>query len=295
MAKPFYEIVDELPTGGMTVMALKGLDFIIPGEWNNLVGFENTIREVTGEDDQELIQTIGDRAVRLFNDKSQGYQNALWLYQTVDSASSALGTAAIANKIGESISFLGFLQNITPKPDKAQSIDLAMKLVVEIVAFCQINGIPGDSIGDFLGSVGDYSGESIMRLAALICFDGLLPLGNEFLGKGLDIISGLTPNDLQENQTFKAVSPLIPGGNPAGQLGFITQSFDSMKGWMGGFVSDHNLSVNGVLGNVRKFVDVSDDKLEYLGAFFDVSTNYYYHTGVQTIARRLIDRAYAEI
>ncbi|HEY9702391.1 MAG TPA: hypothetical protein V6C58_08090, partial [Allocoleopsis sp.] len=97
------------------------------------------------------------------------------------------------------------------------------------------------------------------------------------------------------NQTFKAVSPLIPGGNTAGQLGFITQSFDSMKGWMGNFVSSHNITVNGVLGNLRKFVDVSDDKLEYLGAYFDVSTNYYYHTGVQTIARRLIDRAYAEI
>jgi len=40
---------------------------------------------------------------------------------------------------------LGF-KPITPKADKAQTIDLSLKLVAELVAFCQINGIPGDSI-----------------------------------------------------------------------------------------------------------------------------------------------------
>jgi len=32
-----------------------------------------------------------------------------------------------------------------------------------------------------------------------------------------------------------------------------------------------------------------------LAAFLDMTTNYYEHTGTQTIARRLINRAYAEI
>ena len=154
MSKPIYELVDELPTGGLTVMALKSLDFVIPGQWENLVGFDNTIRTVTGETDESLIQQIGERAVTLFNDKSQGYQRALWLYETVDSASGLLGTAALANRIGQD-TFLGFLKNITPKPEKAQSIDLCVKLVTELVAFCQINGIPGDSIGDFLAALAD--------------------------------------------------------------------------------------------------------------------------------------------
>ncbi len=170
-----FELVDELPTGGLTVMALRSLDFAVPGQWDNLVGFTNTIRAVTGEADEALIQQIGDRAVYLFNDKSQGYQRALWLYQTVDSAATALGYAAAANKVGESISFLGFLDKLTPKPERAQTIDLGVKLVTELVAFCQINGIPGDSIGDFLSALGDYSGESLMRMAALVCFDGLIP------------------------------------------------------------------------------------------------------------------------
>jgi hypothetical protein len=295
VSKSIFQLVDELPTGGLTVMALRSLDFAVPGEWQNLVGFTNTIRAVTGETDEELIQQIGDRAVYLFNDKSQGYQRALWLYQTVDSASSALGAAALANKVGESVSFLSFLSNLTPKAEKAQTIDLTVKLVVELVAFCQINGIPGDSIGDFLASLGDYSGESLMRMAALVCFDGLIPLGPDFIQKALSSVSSMGPQELEQNQTFKGVKDLIPGGNSAGQLGFITQSFDSVSGWMSNFVASRNLTPQNVVQNLSKFIDIAEDKLDYLGAFLDVSTNYYEHTGIQTLARRLIERAVAEI
>lgn len=295
MSKAIYELVDELPTGGLTVMALRSLDFVIPGQWQNLTGFENTIRTVTGETDEGLIQQIGDRAVTLFNDKSEGYQRALWLYQTVDSASGALGTAALANRVGQDVSFLGFLQNLTPKPEKAQSIDLCVKLVVELVAFCQINGIPGDSIGDFLAALKDYGGESLMRMAALVCFDGLIPLGSDFALKGLSTIKSLTPSDLENNQTFKGVSALIPGGNPMGQLGFITQSFESVQGWMQDFVASHNLTPENVINHLEQFVEISRDKLDYLGAFLDMYAKYYEHTGIQTLARRLIERAVAEI
>lgn len=294
MSKPIYELVDELPTGGLTVMALRSLDFVVPGQWNNLVGFVPTIRAVTGETDEDLIQQIGDRAVALFNDKSQGYQTALWLYDTVDSASGMLGTAALANRIGQD-TFLGFLKNITPKPERAQSIDLSVKLVAEVVAFCQINGIPGDSLGDFLAALADYSGESLMRMAALVCFDGLIPLGAGFTQNVLNTIGGMSPSELEGNQTFKGIREAIPGGNAAGQLAFIQESFNSTKGWMDNFVSSNNLTQQGLVSNLSKFVEISSDKLDYLGAFLDMSVKYYRHTGVQTLARRLIERAVAEI
>ena len=295
MSKPIFELVDELPTSGTTVKALNTLDFIVPGQWQNLTGFTNTIRAVTGETDESLIQAIGERAVYLYNDESQGYQRAMWLYQTVDNAAGALGAAALANKVGQDISFLGFLSNLTPKPEKLQSLDLCVKLVVELVAFCQINGIPGDSIGDFLAALGDYSGESLMRMAALVSFDGLIPLGGDFIQKGLSTISQTTPDELEKNQSFKSVKPLIPGGDSAGQLNFIGQSFDSVKGWMGDFVSSRNLTQQTLLDRVRGVVDVSADKLDYVGAFLDVAVKYYTHTGTQTLARRLVERAVAEI
>jgi len=294
VSKPIFEIVDELPKGGLTVTALHTLDFAIPGQWNNLVGFDNTIRAVTGETDESLIQQIGERAVALYNDKSQGYQRALWLYETVESGSGLLGTAALANRIGQD-TFLGFLKNITPKPEKAQSIDLCVKLVTELVAFCQINGIPGDSIGDFLAALGDYSGESLMRMAALACFDGVIPLGPEFAGKALNFFDSTSPKELEGNQTYKSVQELIPGNGADAKKGFITQSFDSAKSWMTNFVASNNITQQGLMGKLKGFIDFTDDKADYLGALLDMNVKYYRHTGVQTLARRLVERAVAEI
>lgn len=296
MSKSIFELVDSLPTNNLTTMMLRSLDSIVPGQWENIVGFENTIRQVTGETDEEMIQQIGDRAVWLYNDKSQGYHRAMWLYQTVDSADRALGTAALANKVGDKIPLVGgLLSKVTPNPDKAQALDLSIKLVVELVAFCQINGIPGDSIGDFVASLADYSGESLMRMAALICVDGLIPLGPDFLLKAQSILSGTSPQELESNPTFSSVRELIPGGNSRGQLDFIGNSFDSVKGWIANFVSERNLTPQKVMGNLQRFLEFSDNKLDYVAAFLDMSTNYYEHTGTQTLARRLIERAIDEI
>ncbi|MEH2109137.1 hypothetical protein [Nostoc sp.] len=295
MSKSIFELVDQLPTGGLTVSLLKSLDFVAPGQWQNTVGFVNTIKIVTGEDDEDLIQQIGERAIYLFNDKSQGYQTALWLYQTVDATDRALGAAALANKVGEKIPLLGFLNSVTPKPDKAQTIDLTLKLVAELVAFCQINGIPGDSIGDFVASLGEYSGESLIRMVALVCVDGLIPLGPDFISKAISGLNQTNPQELEQNSTFQNIKDVIPGNNSAGKLNFIGESFDSVKGWMSGLVSANNLTPQKVVHNLQSFVDIADDKLDYLAAFLDVSTNYYEHTGTQTLAHRLIERAVAEI
>ncbi|MBN3872929.1 MAG: hypothetical protein HWQ38_11640 [Nostoc sp. NMS7] len=295
MSKSIVELVDQLPTGGLTVSMLNSLDFVAPGQWQNTVGFVNTIKTVTGEDDEDLIQQIGERAIYLFNDKSQGYQTALWLYQTVDGTDKALGAAALANKVGEKIPLLGFLNSVTPKPDKAQTIDLTLKLVAELVAFCQINGIPGDSIGDFVASLGEYSGESLIRMVALVCVDGLIPLGPDFISKAISGLNQTNPQELEKNSTFQNIKDVIPGNNSGGKLAFIGESFDSVKGWMSGLVSANNLTPQKVVGNLQSFVDIADDKLDYLAAFLDVATNYYEHTGTQTLARRLIERAVAEI
>ena len=295
MSKPIYEIVDELPTSGMTVTLLKSLDFVVPGQWQNITGFDNTIRVVTGETDEQMIQQIGERAIQLYNDKSQGYQTALWIYDAVGKGSGALGAAALANKFGENFSFLSFLNRLTPKADTAQAIDLSVKLVAEIVAYCKINGIPGDSIGEFVSALADYSGESLMRMATLVSVDALLPLGPDFIEKVGSTIGDLTTDELQKNQTFDQINNEIPGGDTSSKLGFIGESFRSVSNWMGSFVSSRNLTQEGVASSLKKYIDITDNKLDYVSAFLDMTTNYYEHTGVQTLARRLTERAAAEI
>jgi len=296
MSKTIYQYVDELPKGGITVSALKALDAIVPGKWENLVGFTDTIKALTGETDEAMIQAIGDRAVHLYNDKSEGYQRAMWLYQTVDSASGALGTAAIANQFSDNIPILGnLIGKLTPKPEQAQSLDLGVKLVAEVVTFCLINGIPGDSIGDFLAALTDYGGEARIRMAALVCFDGLVPLGAPFIEKVLQTIDHTPPNELEKNSTFKGINELIPGNDTKSKRNFIGESFDSVKGWMSSFVSENELTQDKVLNTLSSAVEISTDKLNYAGAFLDMAVKYYAHTGTQTLARRLIERSLAEI
>jgi predicted metal-binding protein len=295
MSKAIYDLVDNLPKRNVTTMVLNALDFVAPGQWQNPTNFEQMIRDISQETDEKWIQKIGDRAVWLFNDKNQGYQKALWLYQTVDSADYALGAAALANKVGEKIGFLGFLNKLTPSNQKAQALDLSLKLVVEVVAFCQINGLPGDSIGDFVKALKEYEGEALMRMAALVCIDALIPFGADFILTVKSTLDNLTPKELSQNSAFSKVSKLIPGGNPAGQLQFIGTSFDAVQGWMTGFVGDRNLTQGKVMNNLQNFVEFSNDQLDYVAAFLDMSTNYFEHTGTQSIATRLIRRAMAEV
>lgn len=78
-------------------------------------------------------------------------------------------------------------------------------------------------------------------------------------------------------------------------MGFITESFNSVRGWTGKFVRGHKLTPDKVLGKIENVVEFSDSKLDYVAAFLDLTTNYYEHTGTQTLVRRLIERAVNEI
>ncbi len=124
MSKSIVELVDNLPADNITVKVLKALDFAIPGEWENFVGFDNAITKITGETEPEKIEQIRNKAIELYDDKKNGYQTAIWLYQTLDSTDKAIGAAALADKIGDTLSFIPFLKQLTPKADSLQSIDL---------------------------------------------------------------------------------------------------------------------------------------------------------------------------
>jgi hypothetical protein len=294
VSKSIVELVDNLPDSGITVMMLKSLDFVVPGEWNNLSGFDNTIRSLTGETDRALVEKIRARAIELYANSNEPYQGAVKLYQLADSADSALGATAMANKIGEKIGFLSFMSRLTPKADTTQTIDLCVKVAIELIVFCKLNKISLDNVGSFTNYLSEYKGASLMRMAALVCADGLIPLGPDFIKVAQNTLSGLNPGTLQQNSTFQNISNLIPGANNAQKFGFVTATFASAQGWMNNLVVSRGLTPATVLGNLKQYVDVTDDKLDYVAAFLDMTTNYYEHTGIQTVARQLIDRAYAE-
>ena len=54
MSDSIIELLDELPSDNLTVKTLKALDFVVPGEWDNVVGCDKTISVVTGAEDHNL-------------------------------------------------------------------------------------------------------------------------------------------------------------------------------------------------------------------------------------------------
>ncbi len=294
-SKPIFQVVNELPAKSMTTRLLGVLDWVVPGHYTNLVGFDNSIKVIAREDDQATIQKIGERAIALYNDKSQGYQRALWLYQSVDTLQGVAAFMVIANKLGNDFNFLSAMKHVTPKAQTTQILDLSVKLVVELVAFCQLNGIPGDSFADFVKSLSDYRNEALMRMAALICIDGLMPLGPDFFSMVMGMLQKSGVTDLEKNERFQQVKTLIPGDGTAAQLGFIQKSFGTVEDWVKSFVATRQLTAGKVVDNMKGFADGIAGKLDYLSAFIDLTTSYYSHTGTQSVARSLINRAASEI
>ncbi|PAX52300.1 hypothetical protein [Brunnivagina elsteri] len=293
MDKSIIQLVDELPSDNITVKVLKALDFVAPGQWSNLQGFDNSIRVITGETDANVIQKIRDRATTLYNDPQQGYQTAIKLYQTIDKADMAMATAALASKVGEKIPFLSFLSNITPKADVTQTIDLVLKIAIEIIAFSKLNGIPQPNPQEFANSLSThYQDASFMRMAALVCIDGILPLGPDFLGKIQSIMTSADTTAITQNPLFSTVSSTLPGDNTNDKLGFITQGFNSVQGWMGDLVSKTGVTPQSISSNLGNFIQFADDNLDFVAAFLDQTTNYYEHTGIQTVAKKVILQAH---
>ena len=262
----------------------------MPGKWENLVGFDNTITALTGATTASEIGKIRDRALTLYDDKKNGYQTAVWLYRTVDNTDKAIAAAAIADKLGDKFRFIPLLDKLTPKADSIQSVDLRIKLVAELIIFSKLNGLTLNP-AHFANSLKDtYQNEALLRMVALICIDGVLPLGINFVDR---VKTDLEKKDgLKTNPAYDAVGELIPVDN---KEEFIDQSFDAAGDWLDNLSKKLGVTPESLSKKLGGFIELTDGKLDYLAAFLDGSTNFFEHTGVQTVARRLITKAAQEV
>lgn len=292
MSDSIIDLLDQLPSDNLTIKTLNALDFVVPGEWENVVGCDRTIEVITGETDADRVLEIRKKAIELYNNAENGYQSAMWFYNLVDNVDGALGAAAMASKIGEKIGFLSFLSKVTPKADTTQSIDLCLKIVVELIAYSKLNGLPILNPGEFVTKLSEeYSGPSLIRMAALVSIDGLLPLGPDFLQKVQGTLEEQGQGALAENPAFGAISDAIPGDD---KFGFITNTFGAVQGWMNNLVGSVGLTPETIFDHIGGFIEFSDDSLDLVAAFLDKTTNYFQHTGTQSVARKLIQRAAEE-
>ncbi len=290
MSQSIIELVDNLPTDNITVKVLKAINTFVPSKWENLVGFDNTITAIAGATSPQEIDKIRDRALALYDDKKQGYQTAIWLYRTVDNADKAIAAAAIADKLGDKFRFIPFLDKITPKADSVQSVDLRIKLVAELIVFSKLNGLTLNPVQFATALKDNYQNEALLRMAALVSIDGILPLGVNFVDR---IRNDLEQRDnLKANPAYETVGGLIPGEN---KQKFIDQSFNAAGDWMDNLSQKLGMTPESLSRKLGGFIELADGKLDYLAAFLDGSTNFFEHTGIQTVARKLITQAAKEV
>ncbi len=290
---PLHRLLSELSTANLTVLALKGLDYLVPGQWENVTDLEVMIKKVTGEDDAALVQQIGERAITLYTDSSQGYQRAVQVFTLVDSVGTMAGALTMTHQLGQKFDW-GLLKDHTPKPDTAQAVDAGLKFAAELVTFTLTNGLPGDSVADFARAVQQYEKEDVMRLAAWLSFDCVLPLGPGFFSKIIGAVDSFTEDQLASHPRFAKIAGYLPGGI-AQQKSTVLENMKAQQGHLEGFVAEKGITQEGLLEKIKGWVDASDARLDTVASMLDVMTDYFEHTGVQSVARRVVSRAYGEI
>ncbi|MEM8637955.1 MAG: hypothetical protein AAGG51_03925 [Cyanobacteria bacterium P01_G01_bin.54] len=295
MSDSIVALVNDLPEGGLTIRVLKALDFVAPGTWHSANGFDALVTEVTGVSDPATIGRIRDRADELYTAKDTPYAFCVRLYRTIDRTDAAIGAAALANKVGEKVKFLSLLNKLTPKADNLQAFDLVTKIAVELIVFCKLNRISPNPRTFATALAETYTGAALIRMITLVCIDGLLPLGPEFINKVEEILGQSDAKSASGNTAFKAVSGFVPGGGADDKLSFITDGFHSVSGWMQGLVDRTHINPSKILGTVGRFIDSADGKMDFVAAFLDQATNYFEYTGIQTVATRVIQDVYKEI
>lgn len=288
------ERLERLPRRNLTVLALKGIG-TLAGGWTNVTSADALISEVLGTNDPALLAQVRARADVLSRARHEGYGRALSLYDAVNRSQKASGGLRVLANVTGGLPLVKRMAQVVPPSDTLQAVDLSLKVAAELLAFTQVNGLPGDSFGDFAAALQDYAGDARVRMAALVCFDALLPLGDQALARLEELLAGVSGRDLRQVPAYTGMARLLPGRGDEAHLAFLRQGVGTWLGWAGGFVSDLALTGQRAVHALESTLGPWQGSFEGLAAFLDAFTDTYQHTGVQAVARRLVERAAAEI
>ncbi|MCO4771922.1 MAG: hypothetical protein KDA24_17960 [Deltaproteobacteria bacterium] len=285
-----------LPDDGMTVSALRTLDRVIPGEWENITDFSVFVKDFAETENPEVIRQVTFRASEL--EGNPRYARALKVFTMLDTMDQVAAGATVASAVGGllgGIKGLGFLKEVTPKPETTQCVDAGLKLIAEVVGFGLLNGMPTTEKGGltrFAGALEDYGRYDLMRIAAWVTIDGVVPLGADFLQKVLDTWTDpKVTGALTNNSVFGSLADQIPGGSTDAKRGFITDAIGTTGDWVARFIDEKGITQGGMMDQLNSVLSIAGGAGDYAAAALDASTAYYAHTGTQTVARTLARHA----
>jgi len=293
------DAVEALPKSGLTVSALEALDYIVPGEWSNVTSFDAIVAEICGGNaPPKLLAQVRHTAKSIELGDSERYAQAVKIYELVDDVDKAAAAVAAAGKVTDLFGGLDFLKKFTPKPETTQAVDAGLKLVAELLAFGRMNGIPttdADGLARFTGALADYARYDLIRIAGWVVFDGIIPLGPNFVQSITGTWRGLATDALNSNGVFKNLAAQLPGSSVEEKQGFIVKTLDTTGEWVNRFVTEKGITQEGVMHRMKEIMNVAEGGMDYVAAAIDASTSYYAHTGTQTVARSLARQAHDQL
>ena len=295
MSATVLERLERLPRRNLTVLSLRGISTLVPGGWRNVTSAEELISDVLGSSDPELIREVRGRADQLSRARHEGYTRAMSLYDAVNRSQKAAGGLRVLANVTGGLPLVKRLANLTPPSDTLQAADLSLKVASEMLAFTQVNGLPGNSFSDFRASHNEYAGEAKVRMAALVCFDALLPLGDQALERMDGLLGRVGSHELRQLPAYTGMAAMIPGRGDEAHLNFLRRGVDTWLDWAGGFVGQLGLTSQRAVRALETTLGPWQGGFQQLAIFLDAFTDTYQHTGVQAVARRLVERAAAEI
>jgi hypothetical protein len=132
-------------------------------------------------------------------------------------------------------------------------------------------------------------------MGTLVCIDGLLPLGPDFLDKVHEFVGNSDQAAIESNASYTVLGSALPGNDSKSKISFLSENFEAVRGWMQELINKTGVSQSSVFGQIGRFIQFADDNLDFVAAFVDQTTNYFEHTGIQTVATKLIKDAYAAV
>ena len=288
------EAFAELDESRLTPLLLEALDWVVPGEWEDIRTLDALVEDVVGEPDPR----VAAKAREIFEDPERPYQRALRIYQAIDRADQVAAGAVLANKVGGRITALSFLERFTPKPDTVQAIDAGLKLVGEIVAFGLLEGRPElsrEGLAELQQDLAEYVSTDRVRIAAWVVVDGVLPLGPAFVDLVSDKLDEVGHGGLADSALFAKLGDFVPGDSDADKHGFVVEALAAARAWVHQLVEDKGLTKELVHGKLLSVIQGFDEGSDYLAAAIDSTTAIYRHTGTLTVARACIEDALDEV
>ncbi len=138
-------------------------------------------------------------------------------------------------------------------------------------------------------------------MATLIAIDGLLPLGPNFVQRISESLSK-GKNNITNQANFANIQPLLGNqlfGNGNLSMQNIWQNFieifENSKQTITQFLNEKGITQERVSQQLTGVVNFSADKVDYVSAYIDITTNYIYHSGSLTVLRAMIERAYGVV